>query len=307
MAAGDSFLYLDKRGGRYAFSGHGDIERVSSTRTTPTDSVTPRVRTIYTAELREYIGYSPPLDIRPNSVPGKLNRSILGITDVNRLGWSVSIASILQTRFEQVIELAYAESNVPLSPLQASDYEVPDTYSLVRRRHSLERFKATVLNRQNHTCAICGTTVKEVLDVAHISSYSSDTKNRANPGNGIGLCSFCHRAFDKRVFVIGDDGCVFPTRDIEGDPIAKTHLSGLSLADRRQLLAGVDREFLCKRLAYGSMKETCPYLIGQLGITASSTLCPNKPNQGRSVLVLGKAGKMSPPLYFGLAVDNFLS
>ena len=89
---------------------------------------------------------------------------------------------------------AYAESGVSLDPLEPDDYKVPDAYSLVRRRHSLERFKATVLDRQNHTCAICGTAVREVLDVAHISSYSSDTKNRANPGNGIGLCSYCHRA-----------------------------------------------------------------------------------------------------------------
>lgn len=252
VAAGDLFLYLDKRGGRYAFSGHGYIARVSSRRPTATESETARVKTIFTAQLRDYIGYSSHLDIRPNSTAGRLNRSRLGITDVNQLGWSVSIASIPQTRFEQILDLAYAESCVSLDALEPSDYEVPDNYSLVRRRDRLERFKRTVLDRQNRKCAVCGTTVQEVLDVAHISHYSSDIKNRANPANGIGLCSYCHRAFDKGVFVIRGDGCVFPTRDMEGDPVAKAHLYGLSQADRRRLLAGVNKELLCERLAKGS-------------------------------------------------------
>ena len=247
VAARDSFLYLDKRGDRYSFAGHGDIGGVSSRKPTPQESVTPKVRRIYSAQLGGYVGYSSPLDIRSNSAQGKLNRSRLGIIDVNRLGWSVSIASIPQTRFEQILDLAYAESGVSLDPLEPDDYEVPDACSLVRRRHSLERFKATVLDRQNHTCAICGTAVREVLDVAHISSYSSDTKNRANPGNGIGLCSYCHRAFDKGVFVVGEDGCVRSTRDIGSDAIAKAHISGLSSWDRVKLLAGIDKKFLRKR------------------------------------------------------------
>ena len=131
----------------------------------------------------------------PTAPCGKLNRSRLGIIDLNRLGWSVSIASIPQTRFEQILDFAYAKSDVSLDPLEPDDYEVPDAYSLVKRRHSLERFKAKVLDRQNHTCAICGTTIREVLDVAHISTYAGDPKNRANPANGIGTWSYCHRAF----------------------------------------------------------------------------------------------------------------
>ena len=253
VAAGDSFLYLDKRGGRYSFNGHGDIGGVSSRKPTPQESVTPKVRRIYSAQLGEYVGYSSPLDIRSNSALGKLNRLRLGIINVNRLGWSVSIASIPQTRFEQILDLVYAESGVSLDPLEPDDYEVPDAYSLVKRRHSLERFKAKVLARQNHTCAICGTTMREVLDVAHISSYAGDPKNRANPANGIGLCSYCHRAFDRGVFVVGEDGCVVSTQDIGSDAIAKDHLSGLSPGDRVELLAGIDKEFLCRRFARVSM------------------------------------------------------
>ena len=254
VAAGDSFLYLDKRGGRYSFNGHGDIVRVSSRKPTPQESVTPKVRRIYSAQLGEYVGYSSTLDIRSNSPHGKLNRARLGIVDVNRLGWSVSIASIPQTRFEQILDFAYAESGASLDPLEPDDYEVSDAFSLVKRRHSLERFKAKVLDRQNHTCAICGTTMREVLDVAHISSYAGDPKNRANPANGIGLCSYCHRAFDRTVFTVHEDGEVFSAKDLGDDAIAKAHLSGLSPGGRVKLLAGIDKKFLRKRLAHSPIK-----------------------------------------------------
>ena len=254
VAAGDSFLYLDKRGGRYSFNGHGDIVRVSSRKPTPPESVTPKVRKIYSAQLGECVGYLSPLDIRHNSTQGKINRSRLGIIDVNRLGWSVSIASIPQTRFEQILALAYAESCVSLDPIEPDDYEVPDAFSLVKRRHRLERFKVKVLDRQNHTCAICGTTMREVLDVAHISSYAGDPKNRANPANGIGLCSYCHRAFDGAVFTVHEDGEVFSAKDLENDAIAKAHLSGLSPGGRVNLLAGIDKKLLRKRSAQSPIK-----------------------------------------------------
>ena len=254
VATRDSFLYLDKRGGRYSFNGHGDIVGVSSRKPTPQESVTPKVRRIYSAQLGEYVRYSSPLDIRSNSIQGKLNRSKLGIIDVNRLGWSGSIASIPQTRFEEILDLAYAESVVSLDLLELDDYEVPDTYSLVKRRHSLESFKAKVLGRQNHTCAICGTTMKEVLDVAHISSYAGDPKNRANPANGIGLCSYCHRAFDGTVFTVHEDGEVFAARDLGNDAIAKAHLSGLSSGGRVKLLAGIDKKLLRKRSGHSPIK-----------------------------------------------------
>ena len=68
VAPGDSYLlYLDKRGGRYSFNGHGGIGRVWSRKPTPAESVTPRLRKIYSAQLVDYCGYSSPLDIRPDS------------------------------------------------------------------------------------------------------------------------------------------------------------------------------------------------------------------------------------------------
>ena len=256
VTANDFFAYLDKRGGGYAFTGHGVIRDVQSRSPGMLESRQPRLKRIYTAILGDFVRYYRPLDIQSNSADGKDNRSKLGITDVNRLGWSVSIAKINPRTFNQIVTLAYRQHHIPITAPEPADYEISDTWSLLRRRHSLERFRAAVLARQNYACAICGTTLKEVLDVAHISSYSTDIKNRANPANGIGLCAYCHRAFDSGVFRINEDGVVLSARDIEHDPVAEVHLSNLSSEARLKFLSGTDEEFLRKRFSGDPLSQT---------------------------------------------------
>lgn len=243
----DSFVYLDKRNGGYGFSGHGVVENILIRSPKPSESQSPRISRIYTAELTDYVQYVRTLDIRPASVKGKRNRSRLGITDVNKLGWSRSVAQISEVMYRQIVDLAYRQKCIANIPEDSPDYEVPDAWSFVRRRHNLEWFRETVLRRQNYTCAICGTTLKEVLDVAHISQYSTDVKNRANPANGIGLCAFCHRAFDAGAFQLSDKGVVSIADDLEPDEVTTAHLSSLSVAKRIQLLNGIDKDLLRKR------------------------------------------------------------
>ena len=198
---------------------------------------------------RHFVQSQPPLDISLRRREGRHNRSRLGITDVNKQGWSGSVASLHWAMFERIVELAYQQRSVAVTRPESSEYDVPDTWSVVRTRHAQERFKESVLSRQAYSCAICGTTVKEVLEVAHISSYAADVGNRANPSNGIGLCAFCHRAFDRGVFLITESGGVIYRRDSECDPIAMAHARGLSDGTRKKLIEGVDHELLRRRLS----------------------------------------------------------
>lgn len=251
VSAGDSFIYLDKdkRKRLYAFTGHGIVKNVRSRSPRATEVRHPKVKRVYMANLGDFVPYSQPVDIRPDSLEGGRNRAALGITDVNKLGWSASIARLHPTMYEHIVGLAYQQGSITMEALARSDYEVPDTWSSVRTRHSLERFKVVVLRRQNYTCAICSTKIREVLDVAHVSAYAADAKNRANPANGIGLCAYCHRAFDQGVFMVHEDGTVLTNSDVERDPVARAHLTNLSCAARMSLLKGVDKVFLRKRLA----------------------------------------------------------
>ncbi len=247
VSSEDSFVYLDKRGGGYGFTGHGVVAKVLTRSPNNTERLNSRVKKIYTAELCDYVEYVNTLDIRTTSVEGRKNRSILGISDVNMLGWSRSIAELSLDMFRNIIELAYRGNLIETVPPESHEYEIPEAWTFVRRRHNLERFKKSVLHRQNYICTICGTTLKQVLEVAHISSYSKDVKNRANPANGIVLCVYCHRAFDRGVFQIYEDGTVLQTDDISPDLIAQAHLSNLSVTTRRNLLEGIDLEFLRRR------------------------------------------------------------
>ncbi|MYA51105.1 MAG: HNH endonuclease [Chloroflexi bacterium] len=244
---GDLFIYLSKKSGGYAFTGHGIVEDLQWRQPTEQESEVRAISRIYTAIIGDYIEYSSPFDIRTTSKQGKRNRLALGIVDVNQLGWSRSVASLNEELYERILTLAYRQNSIPITPPQPAEYEILDAWSFVKRRHGLERFKETVLSRQGYQCAICGTRMREVLDVAHLSGYANDVENRANPANGIGLCAYCHRAFDSDIFRLSPNGVVQLMKKIGPDQIAELHLSNLSNEARRELLNGIDEVLLLKR------------------------------------------------------------
>ena len=247
VAAGDSFVYLDKRTRGYGFTGHGTVTQVHMKAPASTGPDQPKISRIYTAELGDFVQYARLLDIHPARTEGRKNRAALGITDVNKLGWSRSIAQISPVMYRSIVDLTYRRDCIALAPIDGEEYAVPDAWSFVRRRHSVERFKQMVLLRQGSACAICGTTLREVLDVAHVSRYSTDMKNRANPANGIGLCAYCHRAFDGGVFRLHETGIVSVAEGSDLDPVALAHVSSLSAEARLKLLNGIDSELLRQR------------------------------------------------------------
>ena len=250
VLAGDAFLYLDKRKGGYALTGHGNVRRVTSRKPLGREVRSPRVRVVYTAHLADTIEYRSPLDLRPNTDAGRRNRLLLGISDVNRIGWSASVARLEPQMYERIMTLAYEAANILVGPLDPEDFEVPDAWSMARKRHSLERFRMSVLRRQGHVCAICGTGIRELLEVAHVSPYATDSKNRANPANGIGLCAFCHKAYDRGFFRISPEGevrLVHGTGTSDRDRVAQLHVSGLDRDAQRVMIQGVDQGLLRQR------------------------------------------------------------
>ena len=101
---GDSFVYLDKRDRGYGFTGHGTVTQVLITTAETPEQGQSRVSHIYTAKLGDFVQYTRSLDIRPFSVEGKRNRRSLGITDVNKLGWSRSIAQVSPDMFDSLVK-----------------------------------------------------------------------------------------------------------------------------------------------------------------------------------------------------------
>jgi hypothetical protein len=82
-----------------------------------------------------------------------------------------------------------------------------------------------------------------LTEAAHLSAYSTDKENRANPENGICLCVFCHKALDRRLIAIFPNGDILISNMIS-DKIAKQHFSHLNATQRKPWLNGIDDTFL---------------------------------------------------------------
>lgn len=76
---------------------------------------------------------------------------------------------------------------------------------IVRQRINQKFFREAVLSSYNYQCCISGISDKSLLEACHISSWSSDIKNRTNPHNGLCLNSFFHKAFDNFLLAITPD------------------------------------------------------------------------------------------------------
>ncbi len=240
---GDIFLYLDKREG-YAFTATGCIRRLSSRKPTEEEvKRTSKVRIVFTAHLADVIWFKNPFSISPLAKSGQSNRAILGITDVNLLGWSHSIPNLSEEMYQQIMDLVQADGLVLEPSTGAGNYAVDDAWSKTKVRKAIWRFTDEVLRRHKGTCVVCGISVRELVDAAHLSSYATDKRNRANPANGVCLCAFCHRAMDRRLIAICPTGELLVADAIEG-PVAREHFTRIPANVRSKWLQGVDPEFL---------------------------------------------------------------
>ena len=135
------------------------------------------------------------------------------------------------------------------------DFSIPDNWSKTKTRRKLQGFKKPVLSRRNGCCIVCGTSALGLVDAAHISPYATDVTNRANPANGIGLCKYCHAAFDQRSIAIVTNGTLKISRLIGQDSVASFHFTQVTQQKRREWIDGVDMRFLSMTVNWFDKKE----------------------------------------------------
>ena len=94
----------------------------------------------------------------------------------------------------------------------AVGFEEPDlpegpTESLrtVRVRLVQSFFRDSVLSSYKYTCSFCNLTMPEMLCASHIIPWAKNIEKRADPRNGICLCSFHDRAFDRGLVTVDED------------------------------------------------------------------------------------------------------
>lgn len=254
VLAGDEFLYLDKKEG-YSFTASGVVARVSTRQPTEIEKQrTAKVRTVYTAHLAELMWFARPLTMSPTTKAGRRNRAELGVVDLNLLGWSQSIPQLSDAMFCAILALAEPKADLS-APILAADFSVEDGWAKTKVRRALNKLKRTVFARHNRTCAVCGLSQAELLEVAHLSPYSADKRNRANPANVLCLCAFCHTALDRRLIGLRLDGSLFISAKVT-DPLALTHFSRMTVEQRRQHMRDISPEFLAKTVEWAEAVET---------------------------------------------------
>jgi hypothetical protein len=160
---GDEFLYLDKKQG-YSFTASGVVDRVSTRQPTERESRSAaKVRDVYTAYLTELLWFASPLMVSPVTKAGRKNRAVLGVVDLNLLGWSQSIPQPSDAMFSAIFALAEPapDSNTPTSP---TEFSVEDGWAKTKVRRALAKLRPTLFDRHSRTCAVCRLAQTEMLE-----------------------------------------------------------------------------------------------------------------------------------------------
>ena len=252
VKAGDEFIYLKKSGTQYGLAGAGRVSKVIQQSAGERERRSVKVRQLFTAHLADIVWFPKVFDLSTRTKAGRHNRLSTGLPeDLNSIGWSISIPQLERDLFVRLLDAAMDSAfraKAPAVQMNDADWHVDDAWSLVKRRSRMRTFHALVLSRHEYTCLVCGTQLPSVLEAAHIRSYTSDKSQRANPANGICLCSYCHAAYDSGDIAILPDGEVRCCSDIR-DGIALKHFTALPQEKRRHWLLDVDKRLLSERRA----------------------------------------------------------
>ncbi|MGA8890238.1 MAG: HNH endonuclease [Anaeromyxobacteraceae bacterium] len=84
----------------------------------------------------------------------------------------------------------------------------------IETRLGQQRFKIECIAYYGASCAVCGLSIRQLLDGAHIRPKKE--KGSDDPRNGLILCAIHHRAYDAGFFSVEPDS--FQIRTLEGGP-----------------------------------------------------------------------------------------
>lgn len=94
---------------------------------------------------------------------------------------------------------------------------------LVRVRTVQGFFRRAVMASYEYRCAICGICIVELLNASHIIPWNANVERRADPTNGLALCSLHDRAFDRGLLAIDDRLRVIIADSLRVNDASKVH------------------------------------------------------------------------------------
>jgi putative restriction endonuclease len=96
-------------------------------------------------------------------------------------------------------------------------------------------FRESVLSSYDFACTICDLRLKKMLNASHIIPWSIDTSRRADPRNGLSLCAFHDRAFDRGLITIDEHLKVNVSEQAKAESPPKFHEVGLIEIEHRPI------------------------------------------------------------------------
>jgi predicted restriction endonuclease len=144
--------------------------------------------------------------------PVHQRRNVRGLRNASRSDREIFqefLSNWEQLAFESEQALGRIAPTSPDSPYRQLEPNIPvgptDEERIVRVRTVQRFFRDAVLASYENRCAICTISVKELLNASHIIPWSSNVARRADPTNGLALCSLHDRAFDRGLLTIDAD------------------------------------------------------------------------------------------------------
>lgn len=89
--------------------------------------------------------------------------------------------------------------------LEDKDFTGDEREVIIRQRVNQNSFRAMILGNYNHTCAVTGINMPQLLIASHIIPWAHCAEQRLNPENGICLSPLYDKAFDIGLIGVNTD------------------------------------------------------------------------------------------------------
>ncbi len=96
-------------------------------------------------------------------------------------------------------------------------------------------FRRAVLANYDETCAICRIAFPEIIIASHIIPWSVDERRRADPTNGLALCAFHDKVFDRGLISLDSSYKVLLSGRVRAPSASQMHQVGLLDIEGRPL------------------------------------------------------------------------
>ena len=127
--------------------------------------------------------------------------------------------------------------------------DIPTEVRKLTRVRLVQRFfRDTVLSSYNYSCTICKINLSKMLNASHIIPWSIDKNRRADPTNGLSLCVFHDRAFDRGLISVDDNFRIILSREVKIIDAPKLHRVGLLEIEGKKII--LPDKFIPDKMAF---------------------------------------------------------